>query len=105
MTLRGFAYLKPLPSHLVGRTLALRLDDLPRKRPLQPKRAPRGVRRDVFGMQPEQEQIGHDGHGDRAFHAVCFFRDLMRSQAHDSFEFLHQQCDTALLARRWSGGT
>jgi hypothetical protein len=93
MTLRGFAYLKPLPSHLVGRTLALRLDDLPRTRPLPPKRAPRAVRRDVFGMQPEQAQRGHDGHGDRACHAVGVFRDLMRSQAHDAFEFLHQQCE------------
>jgi hypothetical protein len=43
MSLHNFAHLEPLPSHLTGRTRALRLDDLPGKRPLQAKRAPRPV--------------------------------------------------------------
>lgn len=39
MTLSRFADLKPLPSHLVGRTLALGRDHLPGKRGLQAKAA------------------------------------------------------------------
>jgi hypothetical protein len=60
MTLRGFAHLKPLPGHLMSRTLALCRDDLPSQGPLPPKRASRAVGRDVLGAQLEQEQIRHD---------------------------------------------
>src|SRR5919197_6234938 len=91
MSSRGFAHLKPLASDLVGRTLALRVDDLPGNRPLQAKGTPGLVRRDIFGTQLEQEQIGHDRHGYRAFHPLDLFGDLMLPQPHDAFEFLHQQ--------------
>ena len=43
MSLRCFAQLKPLPSHLTGRTLRLRLDHLPGKGPSQVERTPQGV--------------------------------------------------------------
>jgi hypothetical protein len=60
MASRGFAQPKPLPSHLMGRTLALSLGDLPGQRMLQAKRAPWTVRRDVLCPEPKQEQIGHE---------------------------------------------
>jgi hypothetical protein len=68
MTLCGFAHLQPLPGHLAGRTLALRLDGFPRQCPLQAKCAPWTVRRDILGLQLEQEQIGHNRHRHRALH-------------------------------------
>jgi hypothetical protein len=84
------AQLKPLPSHLVGRTLALSQGDLPGKRPLQAKRAPWTVCRDVLHPEVEQEQIGHDRHGYGALDAADLFGNLMLSQAHHSFQFFHQ---------------
>jgi hypothetical protein len=91
MSSRGFTHLEPLASHPSGRTLTLGLHHLPGKRALQAKRAPRSVRRDVFGAQLEQEQIGHDRHRHGAFHPVDLFRDLMLAQPDDSFHFFHQQ--------------
>jgi hypothetical protein len=66
---RGLAHLKPLPSHLAGRTLALRRDHLPGKGTLQVKRVPQPICRDILGAKLKQEQIGHDRHGDRALDA------------------------------------
>ena len=83
MTLCDFAQPKPLPGQLAGRTFVLRLDDLPSKRPLQVKRAPWAIRRNVLRMQLEQEQIGHDRHRHRAFHPIGLFGDLILAQAHD----------------------
>jgi hypothetical protein len=82
MPSRYFAQLKPLPGHLTGRTLALCLDHLPSKRPLQAKDAPRSVWRDVPGPQLQQEQIGHDGYRHRAPDALRLFGHLMLPQGH-----------------------
>ena len=87
MSSRGCTHLEPLPSHLTGRTLALRLDDLPCKRPLQAKRAPRPVCGDVSGPPFEQEQIGHDRHRHRALNTVGLFGDLMLAQTDHAFQF------------------
>src|SRR5215472_19224012 len=62
MPLRGFAHLKPLPSHLVGRTLARRLDDLPRRLSRNSRGWPRGVVRsgmteELVSMQVECEPL------------------------------------------------
>jgi hypothetical protein len=95
----GFAHLEPLPSHLTGRTLALCLDHLPGKGPLQAKRAPRPVSRDVLGLQLQQEQIGHDRHRHGALDAVSLFGHLMWPQTHDPFQFFAQQLSGKGLAR------
>jgi hypothetical protein len=89
----GFGQLKAFSSHLTGRALVLRLDYFPGKGALQTKRAPRPVCEDIFGVQLEQEQIGHDRHRDRALHPIDFLGDLMLAQAHHPFEFVHQQLD------------
>jgi hypothetical protein len=91
MALRGFAHVEPLPSHLTGRTRALRLDDLPGKRPLQAKRAPQPVCRDVLGPQLQQAQRGHERHRHRALDAVRLVGNLMRPQAHDPLPFFAPQ--------------
>jgi hypothetical protein len=99
MPSRYFAQLKPFPGHLTGRTLALCLNHLPGKRPLQAKGAPRPVCRDIFGPQLQQEPRGHDGYRHRALDAVRLFGHLMLPQAHNPFQFFEQQLSGKGLAR------
>jgi hypothetical protein len=62
MPSRSFAQLEPLPSHLMGRTLAPRLSHLPGQYVLEAKHAPRVVGRNILRPELEQEQIGHKRH-------------------------------------------
>jgi hypothetical protein len=87
----GFAHLQPLRSQLTRRTLTLRLAHFPGELTRQLQRAPRPVHRHVLGLEPEQEQRGHDGSGHRAFHPGDLCGNLMWPQSHDAFEFFHQQ--------------
>jgi hypothetical protein len=73
----SFAQPKLLSSHLAGRTLALCLDDLPRKLALQVKRAPWTIGWHVVRLELEQEHIRHDGHRPRALDSISLFGDLM----------------------------
>jgi hypothetical protein len=83
----GFAYLEPFPSQLVGRTLALGLDDRRRKGALQSQCTPRPVCRNMFGLELQQEQIGHDRDSHRAFHLLDLGGDLLWPESHNAFEF------------------
>jgi hypothetical protein len=107
MSSRSFSHLKLLPRHLPGRTLALRLHQLPGKGTLQAKGAPWAVCWDVLGAQVEQEQIHHDGYGHGAFDTAHLLGDLMLAQADEPFQFLKQdlyppspQIDGDDMARR-----
>ncbi len=91
MPSRCRAPLKPLSSESCGRTVALFLDDFPRQRPLQGKRAPGLVRRHFVCLEPQQQQVGHNRDGDRAFDTPHVFSDLMLTHAHDALEFSEQQ--------------
>jgi hypothetical protein len=93
MTLRCFAHLKPLPGHLMGRTLAWCRADLPSQGPLPPKRAPRAGCRNVRRTQLEPEQRGHARHRPRALHAVCLFGDLRLAHAYHALQLFAQQLD------------
>jgi hypothetical protein len=95
MSSRGFTHLQPLLTGLARRTLALGLYHLPGKQPLEAKRAPRAVRRDVLGSQLEEQQLGYDRH--RAFNAIRLASDLMLPQPHNAFEFLHERLDQSSL--------
>jgi hypothetical protein len=88
-----FAQLKPFPSYWSGRTLALGLDHLTGQRALQAKCAPRTGGRNILCPQLEQQQIGHDCHGDGALGALDLLRHLMLPQTDDPFQCLVQQLD------------
>jgi hypothetical protein len=105
MSLIGFPQLEPLPSHVPGRTLALRLCYLRGKRALQAKRTPRAIRRNILGLELEQEQVGHNRHRDRAFDSSHVFGDLMLAQCGAPFNSFtsssahHRRRDTPTISR------
>ena len=77
----GFAQPTPLPSHMVGRTLALSLGD-PRAYARCRRNAPWRVCRDVQSPELQQEQIGCERDSYGALDASHLFGDLMVGHDH-----------------------
>lgn len=91
MPSRWLEPLKPLAGESLGRTSTLLVDDLPGDCPLQGKCAPGLVRRDILCLEPQQQQLGHDRDGDRAFDPSYVFGDLRLAQADNTLQFSEQQ--------------
>ena len=76
---------------LVGRPLQLAGAPVPGQFLLERERTPGTSRLNLFGPQPQQQQIRHHRHGHRAFHPGRLLGDLVLPQAHDALQFLNAE--------------
>ena len=69
----------------------LPLDELLCEVLFERKQAPEALLRDILGRKFYDDEIRHDGHGDRALDALRIFGDLMLAQSRRPLQFFHEQ--------------